>query len=140
MMEVAREQALRYVRALPAHEPHPPFVVVVDVGYCLNLYCNFTGISEAYVPFPDSRHFRIMLPDLEQEDCRRRLRLLFTDPQQLDPSRVAAKATRRLARHLAGLSSQLERAGHASSSAVFDALSLHDVCRGCGTVASPLIL
>ena len=37
MVEAAREQALRYVRALPASEPRPPFVVVVDVGLCIDL-------------------------------------------------------------------------------------------------------
>jgi hypothetical protein len=114
MMEAAREQALRYVRALPPSEPRPPFIVVVDVGHCLDLYANFAGVGEGYVPFPDSNSFRIMLPALAQEEPRARLRQLFTDPQQLDPSRRAAQVTRQLARHLAGLSSQLERAGYAS--------------------------
>jgi hypothetical protein len=114
MMEAAREQALRYVRALPPSEPRPPFIVVVDVGYCLDLYANFAGVGEGYVPFPDSNGFRIMLPALAEEEPRARLRQLFTDPQQLDPSRRAAQVTRQLARHLAGLSSQLERAGYAS--------------------------
>ncbi|MDO7849163.1 class I SAM-dependent DNA methyltransferase, partial [Hymenobacter sp. M29] len=113
MMEAAREQALRYVRALPASEPRPPFIVVVDVGHCLDLYANFAGVGDSYVPFPDSNSFRVMLPALADAPQRERLRLLFTDPQQLDQSRRAALVTRQLARHLAGLSSQLERAGHA---------------------------
>jgi hypothetical protein len=114
VMEAAREQALRYVRALPASEPRPPFVVVVDVGYCIDLYANFAGVGDSYVPFPDSSSFRIMLPALADSLQREQLRLLFTDPQQLDLSRRTALVTRQLARHLAGLSSQLERAGHAS--------------------------
>jgi hypothetical protein len=114
MMEAAREQALRYVRALPPSEPRPPFIVVVDIGYCFDLYSNFAGVGDGYVPFPDSTGFRIMLPALAQEESRARLRQLFTDPQQLDPSRRAAQVTRQLAHHLAGLSSQLERAGYAS--------------------------
>ncbi|TDN38255.1 DNA methyltransferase [Hymenobacter sp. UV11] len=87
---------------------------MIDVGYCIDLYANFAGVGEGYVPFPDSSSFRIMLPALAEEESQARLRLLFTDPQQLDPSRRAAQVTRQLARHLAGLSSQLERAGYAS--------------------------
>jgi hypothetical protein len=112
MMEAAREQALRYVRALPASEPRPPFVVVVDVGFCLDIYSNFAGVGDAYVPFPDSQHFRVLLPALADEKQCAQLRLLFTDPQHLDPGRRAAQVTRKLAGYLAGLSSQLEGAGH----------------------------
>ncbi len=39
MVEAAREQALRYVRALPASEPRPPFVAVVDIGYSIVVNC-----------------------------------------------------------------------------------------------------
>ena len=113
MVEAAREQALRYVRALPATEPRPPFVVVVDVGFSIDLYSNFAGVGDSYVPFPDSGKFRVLLPALADPEVRARLKLLFTDPQQLDPARLAARVTRRLAGHLAGLSSQLEKAGHA---------------------------
>ena len=113
MMEAAREQALRYVRALPASEPRPPFVVVVDVGFSIDLYSNFAGVGDNYVPFPDSGKFRVLLPALDDPATRAQLKLLFIDPQQLDPSRLAAQVTRRLAGHLAGLSSQLEKAGHA---------------------------
>ena len=114
VMESARQQALSYVRALPANEPRPPFVVVADVGYCIDLYSNFAGVGDNYAPFPDSRHFRILLPELATDETRERLRLLFTDPQQLDPARLAAKVTRKLAGQLAVLSTQLEQAGHPS--------------------------
>ncbi|MDO7887681.1 class I SAM-dependent DNA methyltransferase [Hymenobacter cheonanensis] len=113
MVEAAREQALRYVRALPASEPRPPFVVVVDVGFSIDLYSNFAGVGDSYVPFPDSSKFRVLLPALADPATRAQLKLLFTDPQQLDPARLAAQVTRRLAGHLAGLSNQLEKAGHA---------------------------
>ena len=113
MLEAAREQALRYVRALPAAEPRPPFVVVVDVGHSIDLYSNFAGVGDAYVPFPDSGRFRVLLPALADEPQRAQLRQLFLDPQRLDPGRRAAQVTRRLAGYLAGLSAQLEAAGHA---------------------------
>ena len=114
MMESARQQALGYVRALPGSEPRPPFVVVVDVGYCIDLYSNFAGVGDNYVPFPDSQTYRLRTSDLVDDKVRARLTQVFTDPQALDPSRRAAQVTRQLAGQLAALSAQLERAGHAS--------------------------
>ena len=114
MMKAAYEQALRYVRALPASEPRPPFIVVVDVGHCFDVYSNFAGVGDNYVPFPDSGHYRFFLPALAKPELRAQLHQLFTDPQQLDPSRRAAQVTRQLAGYLAGLSTQLEKAGHPS--------------------------
>ena len=114
MMESARQQALGYVKALPADEPRPLFVVVADVGYCLDLYSNFAGVGESFQPFPDQQRFRLPLAALANEDTRAQLRLLFTDPRELDPSRRAAQVTRKLAAQLAALSAQLEQAGHGS--------------------------
>jgi hypothetical protein len=114
MMKAAYEQALRYVRALPASEPRPPFILVVDVGHCFDVYSNFAGVGDNYVPFPDSGHYRFFLPALAKPELREQLHQLFTDPQQLDPSRRAARVTRQLAGYLAGLSTQLEKAGHPS--------------------------
>ncbi|MBU6122612.1 class I SAM-dependent DNA methyltransferase [Hymenobacter siberiensis] len=114
MMEAARQQALGYVRALPVSEARPPFVVVADVGYCIDLYSNFAGVGDNYVPFPDSQSYRLRLADLADDKVLARLQMLFTDPQQLDPSRRAAQVTRQLAGQLAALSAQLERAGHTS--------------------------
>jgi len=113
MMQAARQQALRYVRALPSIEPQPLFVLVVDVGYCIDIYSNFTGIGEAFMPFPDQANYRLSLADLAKEETRERLRQIFLTPRELDPSRKAAKVTRELAGYLAGVSAQLERAGHA---------------------------
>nr|WP_216859214.1 DNA methyltransferase [Hymenobacter citatus] len=114
MMEAARQQALGYVRALPTTEPRPLFVIVADVGYALDLYSNFAGVGDSFVPFPDSQRFRLPLAALANEETRAMLRLLFTDPRELDPSRRAAQVTRKLAAQLAALSAQLEQAGHAS--------------------------
>lgn len=113
MMQAARQQALGYVRALPDSEPKPVFVLVSDVGYCLDVYSNFTGVGDTYVPFPDQANFRLPLSRLADEETREMLRLVFTDPRALDPSRRSAKVTRELAGYLANLSAQLERAGHA---------------------------
>jgi len=113
MMQAARQQALGYVRALPAEEARPVFVLVADVGYCIDVYSNFAGVGDSFVPFPDQTRFRLPLAALADEGTRAMLRQLFVDPRELDPSRRAARVTRELAGRLAKLSEQLEKAGHA---------------------------
>jgi hypothetical protein len=113
MMQAARQQALGYVRALPPEEPRPLFVLVVDVGYCLDVYANFAGVGDSFVPFPDQARFRLPLAALADEGTRALLRQVWEAPRELDPSRRAARVTRELAGYLAGVSAQLERAGHA---------------------------
>ncbi len=113
MMQAARQQALGYVRALPANEPRPLFVLVADVGYCIDVYSNFAGIADSFVPYPDQTHYRLPLSALATEETRAMLQQIFTNPLELDPTRRAARVTRELAGYLAGVSSQLERAGHA---------------------------
>ena len=49
----ARGQADQYIRALPAAEGRPPFLVVVDVGHSLELYSEFSCTGGTYIPFPD---------------------------------------------------------------------------------------
>ncbi|WP_246289621.1 type IIL restriction-modification enzyme MmeI [Hymenobacter terrestris] len=113
MMQAARQQALGYVRALPPDEPRPLFVLVVDVGYCIDVYSNFAGVGDSFVPFPDQSRFRLPLSALADEATRQMLRQVWQEPRELDPSRRAARVTRELAGYLAGVSAQLERAGHA---------------------------
>src|SRR5688572_30647156 len=111
-MKKAKEQALRYARSLPTTEGWPPFLAVVDVGYCIDLYADFARQGKTYVPFPDPVSYRITLEDLHREEVLERLRLLFTDPLELDPSRRAARVTQELAGRLAKLAASLEQAGH----------------------------
>ncbi|GAA4406762.1 hypothetical protein GCM10023187_26620 [Nibrella viscosa] len=113
MMETARNQAINYVRALPADEPRPLFVLVVDIGYCIDIYSNFAGVGDSFIPFPSQTRFRLSLADLEQESIRAMLRQIFLEPSELDPSKRSALVTRELASYLAKVSTQLERAGHA---------------------------
>ncbi|MEF2557390.1 DNA methyltransferase [Aurantimonas sp. C2-5-R2] len=113
LMHNARSQAENYVRLLPtAHEP-PPFVLVCDVGHCLEVYANFRRDGKAYDQFPDRRSFRVYLEDLRNETVCERLRGIWTDPMALDPSRHAARVTRDVAERLAKVSVALEKAGHA---------------------------
>jgi len=111
-MKKAKEQALRYARSLPSSDGWPPFLVVVDVGYCIDLYSDFTRQGKTYISFPGPLNYRISLVDLQKVEIQERLRLLFTDPLELDPSKRAAKVTRELAERLAKLATLLEQSGH----------------------------
>ena len=108
----AKGQAERYVRSLPADEPNPPFILVCDVGHSFEVYADFTQAGKAYLPFPDPRTFRIQLKDLEREDIRERLRLIWTNPSVLDPAKVSAEVTREIAGYLAELAKSLEQEKH----------------------------
>ena len=108
----ARAQAEGYARALPAAEGRPPFVLVVDVGTVIELYAEFTRSGATYTPFPDPRSHRIALADLLKPELRQRLRLVWTDPLALDPTRTSARITREVATHLAELAKSLEQSGH----------------------------
>lgn len=114
LMMNARTQAENYVRLLPAaHEP-PPFVLVCDVGHCIEVYANFRRDGKAYDQFPDRRSFRIFLEDLRDEAVCDRLKAIWTDPLSLDPSRHAARVTREIAARIAKVSQALEKSGHAT--------------------------
>jgi hypothetical protein len=112
LMINARRQAEDYVRLLPAsHEP-PPFVLVCDVGHCIEVYANFRRDGKAFDIFPDRRGYRIYLEDLRKPEIRERLKTIWTDPFSLDPSKHAAKVTREIAKRIAKVSKALEEAGH----------------------------
>ncbi len=111
MMLNARKQAEQYVFLLDTSQPAPPFLIVCDVGHCLELYADFTGTGRAYGQFPDRRSFRIYLEDLRDEAVRERLRQVWTDPQALDLTKRAATVTRDIARRLADVSKALENNG-----------------------------
>ncbi|MBX9635293.1 MAG: class I SAM-dependent DNA methyltransferase, partial [Magnetospirillum sp.] len=107
----ARAQAKRYIDALPTEEGVPPFMLVVDIGYSFELFADFTGTGRHYTQFPDTRSFRFTLDALADAAIRDRLRKVWENPWDLDPSRHAAKVTRGIADKLARLAQSLE-AGH----------------------------
>ena len=111
-MLAAQHQADQYIRALPADEGRPPFIVVTDVGRSLELYAEFSRTGANYVPFPDPGHHRIRLQDLNNPDIQERLRLLWLDPLRLDPSKYAARVTREISITLAKLARSLEQDGY----------------------------
>jgi len=107
-MVKARGQAEQYARALPTDEGWPPFLIVVDVGHSMELFADFTRSGKTYLQFPDPGSFRIPLDKLGDPEQREKLRLVWTDPLSLDPSRRSAKVTRELADRLAKLAKSLE--------------------------------
>jgi type I restriction-modification system DNA methylase subunit len=112
LMMNARVQAENYVRLLPAGHAPPPFVIVCDVGHCLEVYANFRRDGKAFDQFPDRQGFRIYLEDLRKADIRERLKDIWDAPETLDPARNAARVTRAIAERLAKVSQSLERKKH----------------------------
>jgi hypothetical protein len=104
----ARRQAEEYARALPPSHGWPPFVLVCDVGHCIEVYADFSGQGKNYAQFPDRQGFRIYMQDLRDEKIRQRLRLIWENPAELDPARQSAKVTREIAARLAEVSRGLE--------------------------------
>lgn len=108
----AANQADTYIRALPADEGRPPFLLTCDVGKTIEVYAEFTRSGATYVPFPDPRSHRIHLDDLRDPAIQQRLVAIWTDPDALDPSRRAARVTRELSKTLADLARSLEKDGY----------------------------
>jgi len=105
----ARNQADRYIRALPADEGRPPFLIVVDVGHMIEIYEEFSCSGGTYVPFPAPGSHRIYLADLQLDEVRDRLKAIWSDAMSLDPSRRSARVTREVADKLANLAVSLEK-------------------------------
>ena len=105
----ARGQAEGYVRDLPTDEPAPPFLVVADIGFCFDIYADFSGTGRHYTQFPDAKTFRLYLPDLHRPEIRARLAAIWTTPSTLDPARRRTEVTREIAEYLAKLAIELER-------------------------------
>jgi hypothetical protein len=105
-MQAARKQAKCYAEAIP--DEWPPFLIVVDVGFCFDLYADLSGSGKNYVPFPDPRSFRIPLQRLREDKVRSTLRAIWLDPHSLDPSKHAADVTQDIATRLAKLAKSLE--------------------------------
>jgi hypothetical protein len=112
LMMNARRQAEEYAKALPPSHGWPPFVLVCDVGHCIEVYADFSGQGKNYAQFPDRQGFRIYLEDLRKDDVRARLQQIWTEPHALDPTRQSAKVTREIAARLAQVSKALEQQGH----------------------------
>ena len=130
LMIGARRQAQEYARALPTDHGWPPFVLVCDVGHCIEVYADFSGQGKNYAQFPDRQGFRIYLQDLRDPETRHRLKLIWTQPRELDPARQSAKVTREIAARLAEVSKGLTRPFETSA-------SLAAISRDLGLIVEP---
>ena len=70
LMLNARRQAEDYAKALEPSEGWPPFLIVCDVGHCLEVYADFTGQGKNYQQFPDRNGFRVYLEELRDPEDR----------------------------------------------------------------------
>lgn len=109
LMLNAKRQAEAYARALPVSHGWPPFILVCDVGHCIEVYADFSGQGKNYTQFPDRQSFRIYLEDLRNSEVRERLRKIWLEPASLDPAQASAKVTRDIAKRLAQVSRVLEK-------------------------------
>jgi len=48
LMLNAKRQAEEYARALPPSHGWPPFILICDVGHCIEIYADFTGQGKNY--------------------------------------------------------------------------------------------
>jgi hypothetical protein len=108
----ARNQADGYARAVSRDDGWPPFLLIVDVGHVIEVYADFSGQGQGYTQYPDGKSYRIALDDLRDEKVQDRLRLIWTNPQALDPSKISAQVTREVADRLAALGRSFEGQGH----------------------------
>jgi hypothetical protein len=112
LMLNARRQAEEYAKALESSEGWPPFLLVCDVGHCIEVYADFTGQGKNYQQFPDRNGFRIYLDELREEKIAERLHAIWSEPRSLDPTAQSAKVTREIAARLAVVSKALEARKH----------------------------
>jgi hypothetical protein len=112
LMLNARRQAEEYAKALEPSEGWPPFLLICDVGHCIEVFADFTGQGKNYQQFPDRNGFRIYLDELRDEKIAARLRAIWSDPRSLDPTAQSAKVTREIAARLAVVSKALEARKH----------------------------
>src|SRR3546814_13648085 len=98
-MVEARGQAERYAKALPIDHGWPPFLLITDVGHCIDVYADFSGTGKQYTQFPDAARFRIALDDLRDDAVRTRLETLRPDLLKLDPPLAADRLTPAVAGH-----------------------------------------
>lgn len=108
LMINALQQAQGYARATPIDHGWPPFVMVCDVGHCIEVYADFSGQGKNYAQFPNRQGFRIFLEDLRDEDVRKRLKSIWIEPRSLDPALISSQVTRDISKRLADVSKSLE--------------------------------
>ncbi|MCP2730499.1 class I SAM-dependent DNA methyltransferase [Limnofasciculus baicalensis] len=99
-MEKAFVQAVAYTRNLPSK---PPFLLTCDIGDHFELWMGFSGEYGGY-----GARREIGLADLRKADIFDLFVDIFTNPQQRNPEKIAARVTREVAGDLAELAKGME--------------------------------
>src|SRR3546814_18435070 len=81
-MVQAQGQAERYDKALPVDHGWPPFLLVADIGYCIEFYADFPGTGKAEDQFTERARYRRLLEVLMATALRVILLLIWTDHQR----------------------------------------------------------
>ncbi len=108
LMRGAYLQAHNYAANIDSDHPNVPFLIVCDIGRAFEVYFDWAGNGRGFEPFPDTQSYRITLDQLADENIRARLKGIWTNPDAIDPRRVAADVTRAVAVRLALVSESLE--------------------------------
>ena len=77
-MLAAKSQGENYARNLPPAEGKPPFLLISDIGYSIEIYADFRGTG-FYTPFPNARENRINLDDLRKQRQQQYPKLTLSD-------------------------------------------------------------
>ena len=99
-MEKAFVQAVAYTRNLPKK---PPFLLTCDIGDRFELWMGFSGDYGGY-----GARQEIGLAELRKADIFDLFIDIFTNPQQRNPEKIAARVTREVAADLAELAKGME--------------------------------
>jgi hypothetical protein len=106
-MKKAFAQALNYARFSPVK---PPFLIVCDIGNHFRLWQDFNpywlSANGNYGTYDSGEY--IDFQDLLRPEIFERFVKIFSDPQSLNPEKIAAKVTREVAADLAILAKMLE--------------------------------
>ena len=106
-MKKAFGQALKYARFV---EPKPPFLITCDIGDHFRVWQDFSeswlSANGNYGTYDSVQ--KIAFTDLAKPEMRDFFRKIFTDPQSLNPEKIAAQVTREVAADLAQLAKTLE--------------------------------
>ncbi len=99
-MEKAFVQAIAYTRSLSSK---PPFLLTCDIGDHFELWMGFSGDYGGY-----GARREIALTELEKADVFDLFVDIFSNPQQRNPEKIAARVTREVAADLAELAKRME--------------------------------
>ena len=107
-MKDAYYQAIPYARSLNVK---PPFIITCDIGSHFDIWRGFSeswiGATGDYGDYAAKE--KIALSDLRKPKIFNFFVTLFTDPQQLNPEKIAAQVTKEVAQDLAELAKTLEK-------------------------------